>query len=166
MGLQCVIFMRRATSRKYRIVNYSVVNSKNSMTATITIPMTFLVVVAVLCQFFIHLHIGAFTCDVRCFGGIFDLSTYPNQILYYISLFSRIRCSLTYLTPGPSKSEVVMDNYLVRLHYLVLFSWENWSDFWRDTTVGKTWTILIYLKLKGHQQCKVMHFQQLQSVQA
>ena len=25
---------------------------------------------------------GAFTYDVRCFGGIFDLSTYPNQILY------------------------------------------------------------------------------------
>ena len=24
-------------------------------------------------------------------------STYPNQILYYISLFSKIRCSLTYL---------------------------------------------------------------------
>ena len=31
------------------------------------------------------------------FFGIFDLPTYPNQILYYISLFSKIRCSLTYL---------------------------------------------------------------------
>ena len=40
---------------------------------------------------------GAFRYDVRCFGGIFDLPTYPNQILYYISLFSKIRCSLTYL---------------------------------------------------------------------
>jgi hypothetical protein len=40
---------------------------------------------------------GAFIYDVRCFGGIFDLPTYPNQILYYISLFSKIRCSLTYL---------------------------------------------------------------------
>ena len=40
---------------------------------------------------------GAFTYDVRCFGGIFDLPTYPNQILYYISLCSKIRCSLTYL---------------------------------------------------------------------
>ena len=36
---------------------------------------------------------GAFTYDVRCFWGIFDLPTYPNQILYYmyISLFSEIR---------------------------------------------------------------------------
>ena len=39
---------------------------------------------------------GAFTY-VRCFWGIFDLPTYPNQILYYISLCSKIRCSLTYL---------------------------------------------------------------------
>ena len=40
---------------------------------------------------------GAFIYEVRCFGGIFDLPTYPNQILYYISLFSKNRCSLTYL---------------------------------------------------------------------
>ena len=40
---------------------------------------------------------GAFTYDVRCFGGIFDLPTFPNQILYYISLFSKIRWSLIYL---------------------------------------------------------------------
>ena len=33
----------------------------------------------------------------RWFWDIFDLPTYPNQILYYISLFSKIRCSLTYL---------------------------------------------------------------------
>ena len=31
------------------------------------------------------------------FLGIFDLPTYPNQMLYYIHLFSKIRCSLTYL---------------------------------------------------------------------
>ena len=40
--------------------------------------------------------VGALTYDVRCFWGIFDLPTYPNQILYYISLFSRIRWGLTY----------------------------------------------------------------------
>ena len=40
---------------------------------------------------------GAFTYDVRCFSDIFDLPTYPNQMLYYISLFSKIRCSMTYL---------------------------------------------------------------------
>ena len=41
---------------------------------------------------------GAFIYDVRCFWGIFDLpTTYPNQILYYISLFSKIRSNLTYL---------------------------------------------------------------------
>ena len=68
---------------------------------------------------------GAFTYDVRCFGGIFDLPkgqlisewiwlafweirrqqkfilrsrfNYPNQILYYVSLCSKIRCSLIYL---------------------------------------------------------------------
>ena len=34
---------------------------------------------------------GAFIYDVRCFLGIFDLPTYPHQILYYISLFSKIR---------------------------------------------------------------------------
>ena len=28
--------------------------------------------------------------------GIFDLPTYPNQILYYINLFSKIRCKITY----------------------------------------------------------------------
>ena len=39
----------------------------------------------------------AFIYDVRCFLGISDLPTYPNQILYYISLCSKIRCSLTYL---------------------------------------------------------------------
>ena len=33
----------------------------------------------------------AFIYDVRCFLGISDLPTYPNQILYYISLFSKIR---------------------------------------------------------------------------
>ena len=50
------------------------------------------------------------TYDVRCFFGIFDLSTYPNQIstgpfkyyvsmfLAFLSLFSKIRCSLTYLS--------------------------------------------------------------------
>ena len=41
--------------------------------------------------------LGAFTYDVRWFWGISDLPTYPHQILYYISLFSKIRCSLTYL---------------------------------------------------------------------
>ena len=33
----------------------------------------------------------AFIYDVRRFLGIFDLPTYPHQILYYISLFSKIR---------------------------------------------------------------------------
>ena len=45
--------------------------------------------------------------DVRCFGGIFDLPTYPNQILYYISLCSEIRCSLTYLPT--QKSDVIYE---------------------------------------------------------
>ena len=40
---------------------------------------------------FLSLFKGAFTYDVRCFEGIFDLPTYPNQTLYYISLFSKIR---------------------------------------------------------------------------
>ena len=36
---------------------------------------------------------GAFTYECQMFWGIFDLPTYPNQILYYmyISLFSKIR---------------------------------------------------------------------------
>ena len=48
---------------------------------------------------------GAFTYDVRCFLGIFDQPTYPNQILYYISLFSKIRSTLTYLPTW--KSDVI-----------------------------------------------------------
>ena len=36
----------------------------------------------VLKRFQIHLHLGAFVYEVRCFLGIFDLPTYPNQILY------------------------------------------------------------------------------------
>ena len=40
------------------------------------------------------------TSDV--FGAFLTyLSTYPNQILYYISLCSKIRCSLTYLSTYP-----------------------------------------------------------------
>ena len=29
-------------------------------------------------------HMGAFTYDGRCFLGIFDLPTYPNQMVYYL----------------------------------------------------------------------------------
>ena len=47
----------------------------------------------------VPLHKGAFTYDVRFFWDIFDLPTYPNQILYYISLFSKIHFSLTYILP-------------------------------------------------------------------
>ena len=44
----------------------------------------------------------AFTCDVRWFWDIFDLPTCtcPIQILHHISLFSKIRCSLTYRVPS------------------------------------------------------------------
>ena len=33
----------------------------------------------------------AFIYDVRCFLGTLDLPTYPHQMPYYISLFSKIR---------------------------------------------------------------------------
>ena len=44
-------------------------------------------------SFFFNLILNkeAFTYDVKYFGGIFDLPTYPNQILCYIRLFSKIR---------------------------------------------------------------------------
>ena len=45
------------------------------------------------------------TSDV--FWGIFDLPTYPHQILYYISLFSKIRLDLTYLPT--QKSDVIYE---------------------------------------------------------
>ena len=45
------------------------------------------------------------TSDV--FLVIFDLPTYPHQILYYISLFSKIRWSLTYLPT--QKSDVIYE---------------------------------------------------------
>ena len=48
---------------------------------------------------------GAFIYDVRYFLAIFDLPTYPHQILYYISLFSNIRWGLTYL--HTQKSDVI-----------------------------------------------------------
>ena len=59
---------------------------------------------------------GAFTYDVKCFGGIFDLPKYPNQILYYINLFSKIRSSSTYLpTYIPTKkSDVICECSLAR----------------------------------------------------
>ena len=50
---------------------------------------------------------GAFIYDVRCFSGIFDLPTYPHQILYYISLFSKIRWGFTYLLT--QKSDVIYE---------------------------------------------------------
>ena len=56
---------------------------------------------------FSSLHRGAFIYDVRCFSGIFDLPTYPHQILYYISLFSKIRWSLTYVPT--QKSDVICE---------------------------------------------------------
>ena len=54
---------------------------------------------------------GTFTYDVRCFLGIFDLPTNPNQMVYYISLFSKIRCSLTYLPT--QKSDVICECSLI-----------------------------------------------------
>ena len=57
---------------------------------------------------------GAFTYDVRCFWAFFNLPTYPNQILYYISLFSKIRCSLTYLPT--QKSDVIYECSLILSH--------------------------------------------------
>ena len=45
--------------------------------------------------------------DIRCFLGIFDLPTHPNQMVYYMGLFSKIRCSLTYIPP--QKSDVICE---------------------------------------------------------
>ena len=75
---------------------------------------------------------GAFTYDVRCFLGIFDLPTYPNQILYYISLFSKIRCSSTYLPT--QKSDVICEcsptrNYICNT--LLLFKSFNYILNWQ-----------------------------------
>ena len=49
--------------------------------------------------------LGASTYDVRLFQVIFDLPTYRNQMIYYISLFSKIRWCLTYLPT--LKSDVI-----------------------------------------------------------
>ena len=53
----------------------------------------------------------------QIFLGIFDLPTYPHQILYYISLFSKIRWGLTYL---PTQKSVI---------YECSQSW-NWNMKW------------------------------------
>ena len=48
------------------------------------------------------------------------------------------------VTPGPSKLEKVVDSCSgPGVHYLVLFSWENWSDFWRVTISVKYYEIII-----------------------
>ena len=67
-------------------------------------------------KFSVSLHMGAFTYDVRCFLGIFDLPTYPNQMIYYISLFSKIRCSLTYL---PTQISDVICECSLRVHSFI-----------------------------------------------
>ena len=54
-----------------------------------------------------HFSKRAFTYDVRCFSSIFDLPTYPHQILYCISLFSKIWWGLTYLPT--QKSDVIYE---------------------------------------------------------
>ena len=54
-------------------------------------------------------HKGAFTYVVRCFGD-------PNQILYYISLFSKIRWGLTYLPT--QKSDVIYECSLTETFYM------------------------------------------------
>ena len=72
--------------------------------------------------------LGAFTYDVRYFLGIFDLPTYPNQMFYYISLFSKIRCSLNYLPSLPknltsyvnaplSVFEIHVEQRMVKRHF-------------------------------------------------
>ena len=53
-----------------------------------------------------HWDKGAFIYDVRCFCGIFDLPTY--QILYYITLCSKIRCYLPTYLPT-QKSDVICE---------------------------------------------------------
>ena len=62
---------------------------------------------------------GTSTYDVRWFWAIFDLPTYPNQMIYYISLFDKIRWSLTYLPT--LKSDVICGCSL-----MMWKSWEIW----------------------------------------
>ena len=49
---------------------------------------------------------GTFIYDVRFFWVFLTyLPTHPNQMVYYIGLFSKIRCSLTYLPT--QKSDII-----------------------------------------------------------
>ena len=52
--------------------------------------------------------------------GKFYLTTYPNQILYYISLFSNIRCNMTYLLT--KKYDVICTKVVLRIGF-VADSW-------------------------------------------
>ena len=54
------------------------------------------------------------TSDI--FFGVFDLPTLLNQILYYISLFSEIRCSLTYLPTYQSDVICECSRTIIELH--------------------------------------------------
>ena len=85
---------------------------------------------------------GAFTYDVRCFGGIFDLPTYPNQILYYISLFSKIRCSLTYL---PTQNSEVICECSIHCDIISDCCWKNISCSWWRFVFGLWWQVSLRL---------------------
>ena len=91
--------------------------------------------------FILLLYRGAFTYDIRCFLGIFDLPTYPNQILYYISIFSKIRWCLNYLPT--SKSDVICECSLiwirVRGHPKTISS-QN-QNFKRIFSLVNTWDL-------------------------
>ena len=71
----------------------------------------------------------------QIFLGIFDLPAYPNQILYYISLCSKIRCSLAYLHNVCFKK-----------------SWTNYS------TVSLLWFVQVFLKQTLFQKSLNNHF--------
>ena len=125
---------------------------------------------------------GAFTYDVRCFLGIFDLPTYHNQMVYYISLFSKIRCSLTYLPTQKSdvicecslKGCVIFKRYNCVLNCLeyqqkytnyTVVSWlelriTSWMWFFLKKSRwfgAKTWKIVSFLIGKSIRMKKTIH---------
>ena len=91
------------------------------------------------------------TSDV--FWVFFDLPTYPNQMVYYISLFSKIRCTLTYLPT--QKSDVIYECSLwcdliqfLNMSRLVKILWYNLIRFYKHVqTCHDTIISLMFLNL-------------------
>ena len=96
----------------------------------------------------------------QMFSGIFDLPTYHHQILYYISLFSKIRWGLTYLPT--QTSDVIYEcspklwrnsnlrHWLDLAHSFGLISWWHLKAWFSTKCIVQTHNFIFYELLDWH----------------